>query len=266
MDASRPGPERPPVTVWLCPDEALPPPLADALALHWSDRGERAAEERLLFAEDRRRHRVARALVRRGLALETGIPEAELALARSPLGRPYLLPPRGGLPRGGPHLDFNLSHTDGFCVLAVTRRGRVGVDVERLTRATGRPRDTEVLAAAFAPEERHRLRTLEDGRPRARMALRLWTLKEAYLKARGIGLAQPLDSFAFTLDDAGRVVDFRPPEDDLADRWRFLGFEAGPDVLVAVAVQPDGPAGEQTVLLHHGFPWRRGPARRLRCD
>ncbi|MFF4607298.1 4'-phosphopantetheinyl transferase family protein [Streptomyces sp. NPDC001339] len=251
------------VTVWLCPNEALPPLLADTLARQWLDHDERAAGERLRSERDRRRYRVARVLVRRTLSLETGIPEAELDIARSAWGRPYLRAPQGGFPGGEERLDFNLSHTDGINALAVARHGRVGIDVERLTRPAGH--GPEAVVTVFADEERHRLRALGEGRQRRRVATRLWTLKEAYAKARGIGLGLPFDSFAFTLDDAGRVVSFRPPEDDVASRWRFLGFEAGPDAMVAVAVECDG-RGEHTVLVNQGFPWQQGPGRRLRFD
>ncbi|MCZ9353742.1 4'-phosphopantetheinyl transferase superfamily protein [Streptomyces mutabilis] len=248
-------------TVWICPDDAVPPPLADTLALHWLDRDEWAAAERRRFEGDRRQYRLAHVLVRRALSLETGLSEAELDIARSALGRPCLRPPPGGFPCGAQRLDFNLSHTEGVSALAVTRHGRVGIDVERPSRIAGPGPDTVV--AAFADEERQGLRALGEGRPRERAATRLWTLKEAYVKARGIGLGLPFDSFAFMLDDAGRVAGFRPPEDDVAARWRFLAFRAGPDAMAAVAVADDGRGGP-AVLVHQGFPWRKEVGQRLR--
>ncbi|MER7234262.1 4'-phosphopantetheinyl transferase superfamily protein [Streptomyces olivaceus] len=251
------------VKVWICPDEAMAPPLADTLALHWLDRDEWAAAERLRFERGRRQYRLAHVLVRRALSLETGIAEAELAIARSALGRPCLPRPPGAPARETEHLDFNLSHTEGIIALAVTRHGRVGIDVERPSRIAGS--DPDVVGTVFADEERQGLRALGEGRLRERAATRLWTLKEAYVKARGTGIGLPFDSFAFTLDDAGRVAGFRPPEDDVAARWRFLGFDAGPDAMAAVAVAGDG-RDERTVLVHHGFPWRKGPGQRLWFD
>ncbi|THA24090.1 4'-phosphopantetheinyl transferase superfamily protein [Streptomyces sp. RKND-216] len=250
------------MTVWLCPNEALPPPTADILALHWLDPDEWAAGERLRREQDRRQYRTARVLVRRALALETGIPEAELVIVRSPLGRPRLRLPESVAPRGRAAFDFNLSHTEGMNALALARPGRVGVDVERVSRtATGQ--GSAAIAAMFSDEECSGLRALEEGRTRDRATTRLWSLKEAYVKARGTGIGLPFDSFAFALDETGHVVGFRPPEDDVESRWRFRVFDAGPDVVAAVAVERRAP-GEQAVQVHHGFPWRTYPAHRLR--
>lgn len=254
-----PGADAVAATVWICPNEAAPP-LADTLALHWLDRDEWAAAERFHSEGDRRQYRLAHVLVRRALSLETGVPEADLDIARSALGRPYLCPPPGGFPCGAQHLDFNLSHTEGVSALAVTRHGRVGIDVERPSRIAGP--GPETVAAAFADEERQELRALGEGRARERAATRLWTPKEAHVKARGIGLGLPFGSFAFTLDDAGLVAGFRPPEDDVAARWRFLAFQAGPDAMAAVAVADDG-RGWPAVLVHQGFPWRKEAGQRL---
>ncbi|MFF3468942.1 4'-phosphopantetheinyl transferase family protein [Streptomyces sp. NPDC001984] len=242
-----------PVTLWICPDDDLAPALAGVLAAHWFDEREREMAARFLFERDRRQYLVAHTLVRRALALEAGLAEAELVIWRSPRGRPFLQPLPGGLPRGGSHLDFNLSHAGGYNLLGIVRRHRIGVDVERLDRDA---QAIEAIVRTFAPEEQRWAAGAAPGRERDRRVLRLWTLKEAYSKARGLGLGLPFDEFAFTLADDRGVLDFQPPADDRAGRWRFLELEPVPDVLAAVAV----PADEQpapVLQLHHGFPWGR---------
>src|SRR5690606_35000212 len=88
---------------------------------------------------------------------------------------------------------FNLSHTRGMAVLAVTRAGEVGVDVESVQRRV------ELLALSeryFAASEHRRIAQLS-GPAQREQFFRVWTLKEAYLKACGLGLRIALDSFAF---------------------------------------------------------------------
>ncbi|MGV4988784.1 4'-phosphopantetheinyl transferase family protein [Streptomyces sp. NRAIS4] len=248
-----------PVQLWFCPNEALAPAVADVLSTHWLDEQELQTAGRFLFDRDRRQYLVAHALVRRVLALESGIPEAEAVLWRSSRGRPFLRKPVDGLPRGGRELDFNLSHADGYNLLGVVRHHRIGVDVERLDRGD---RGYDVIVESFAPEEIAWVAEAAPGRDRDRRTLRLWTLKEAYAKARGLGLGLAFDSFAFTLGRDRGVLAFRPPDGEPPGQWRFAELEPEPGVLVAVAVMT-GPDEDAVLDLHHGFPWSRQAPRRL---
>ncbi|MFE9767979.1 4'-phosphopantetheinyl transferase family protein [Streptomyces sp. NPDC005808] len=259
-DVAEPGESRPdPVNLWFCPNDDLAPGIAATLASYWLDENEREVAGRFLFERDRRQYLVAHALVRRVLALETGIPEAEAIIWRSSRGRPFLQTPAGGLPRGADTLDFNLSHANAYNLLGVSRGLRIGVDLERLDRGE---RGLENIIATFSAEEQDWIADAASGRPRSRRALRLWTLKEAYSKARGLGLGLPFDSFAFTLTEDRGVLAFRPPPDDSAAHWRFLEIEPVAEVLAAVAVEVD--AGHPpAVHLHYGFPWGRAAPRRL---
>ncbi|WP_329572828.1 4'-phosphopantetheinyl transferase family protein [Kitasatospora sp. NBC_01266] len=246
------------VKLWICPNDDLPPALAGVLATHWLDEQERGNANRFLFERDRRQYLVAHTLVRRALALEVGVAEADLVFWRSSRGRPFLRPLPGGPPRGSAHLDFNLSHASGYNLLGIVRGHRVGVDVERLDRD---PQTIDTIVRTFTPQEQSWVAGAAPGHPRTRRALRLWTLKEAYSKARGLGLGLPFDEFSFTLAE-DRVLDFRPPADDLGRQWRFLELEPVPEVLVAVAV-PDDADRSPTLQLHYGFPWGREEARRF---
>ncbi|MFE4800942.1 4'-phosphopantetheinyl transferase family protein [Streptomyces sp. NPDC056708] len=249
-----------PVKLWFCPNEALGPNIAAVLATNWLDEEEQETAGRFLFDRDRRQYLVAHALVRRVLALESGIPEAEAVLWRSSRGRPFLRKPAEGLPRGGRELDFNLSHAGGYNLLGVVRRHRIGVDVERLDRGD---RGFDAIVESFAPEEIAWVAEAAPGRARDRRVLRLWTLKEAYAKARGLGLGLPFDSFVFTLAEDRGVLAFQPPDDEPPGRWRFAELEPEPGVLVAVTVMT-GPDEDPVLYLHHGFPWSREAPRQLR--
>ncbi|MFJ3102566.1 4'-phosphopantetheinyl transferase family protein [Streptomyces sp. NPDC086835] len=250
------------VQIWFCLNEALDEATSTLLAGHWLDEHEREIAGRFLFERDRRQYLVAHALVRRVLSLQTGIPEAEATIWRSSRGRPFLQSPPHGRPHGPEaELDFNLSHAHGCNVVAVARDRRVGIDVERLDR--GGERGLDWIVESFAPEERAHLATIAPGSRRDRATLRLWTLKEAYAKARGLGLGLPFDSFAFELAEDRGVLGFRPPEGDRADRWLFTELEPRPQVLVSLAVEKgaDGSPPPDRLLIHDGFPWGRAAPR-----
>ncbi|RII13432.1 4'-phosphopantetheinyl transferase sfp [Streptomyces sp. YIM 130001] len=262
MTGVRPDHGQDTVGIWFCPNDGLSEATSTLLAGHWLDEYERETADRFLFERDRRQYLVAHSLVRRVLSLETGIPEAEATIWRSTRGRPFLQQPPDSLPGGGHDLDFNLSHAHGFNVVAVVRDRRVGVDIERSDR--GGDGGLESIVESFAAEERSYLASLAEGATRDRATLRLWTLKEAYAKARGLGLGLPFDSFAFELDDEQGVRGFRPPAGDSADRWAFAELTPRRQALVSLAVErgADGSVPRR-LEVHDGFPWGRAAPRVL---
>ncbi|WNI27240.1 4'-phosphopantetheinyl transferase superfamily protein [Streptomyces sp. ITFR-16] len=252
VDTER-APDTAPVTLWLCPNDGLDPETARLLADHWLDAREQKTAGKFLFERDRLQYLIAHTLVRRALSLEAGRAEAELVIWRSARGRPFLRPATDRLSQDSGVLDFNLSHAGGYNLLGIVRQARIGVDVERVD-----DRDQQAVATilnAIAPTERAWAEQPGPGRERDRRALRIWTLKEAYSKARGLGLGIPFDSFEFTLDDERGVRAFTPPADDEARPWRFVELEPVPGVLVAVAVP--AAAGDAAIHLNLGFPWSR---------
>ncbi|MGW0737849.1 4'-phosphopantetheinyl transferase family protein [Streptomyces sp. NPDC002851] len=256
--------ERATVQIWFCPNDGLDEHTSALLARHWLDAHEHEIAGKFLFERDRRQYLVAHALVRRVLSLETGVPEAEATIWRSSRGRPFLQEPSRGpgrVPADG--LDFNLSHAHGYNAVAVGLGRRVGVDVERLDRAAEHGLD--MIVESFATEERGQIAAIPPGSRRDRVTLRLWTLKEAYAKARGLGLALPFDSFAFELAEDGGVLAFRPPEGDTAERWLFAEVEPRPQVLMSLAVEcgGSGTPPPRRLLLHDGFPWGRAAPREV---
>lgn len=122
------------------------------------------------------------------LAAYLGTDACELELRAGTHGRPALTPPR--------ELDFNWSHSGPRAVVALARGPlRLGVDVEC---PRTRRRTLDLARRFFAATEYARLRTLPESQREAAF-LRLWTAKEAVLKAHGQGLSYGLDRVAFTL-------------------------------------------------------------------
>ena len=173
--------------LWLAPE---PAELAPALAECWAallSADERQRWQRYAREEDRKRFLLVRALVRKVLGQELRMQPGDLVFRADNHGKPHIVAP------GGKALHFNLSHTRGRSVLVVSRKVEVGVDVESLQR------EVELLALArryFATPE---VRMLEDlaPEPQRELFFALWTLKEAWVKAKGLGLRVPLDEFSF---------------------------------------------------------------------
>lgn len=134
-------------------------------------------------------HLVARWLARTALSKYEAVAPQTWRFRTDETGKPEIAEP------AGTGLHFNLSHSDGLVVCAVARGRRVGVDVESLDRAA--PARVDATRLLAGPE----IRAIDDAAAaeRDRMFLRLWTLKEAFLKGLGLGLSVALHSFAFSL-------------------------------------------------------------------
>src|SRR5207249_8265351 len=97
---------------------------------------------------------------------------------------------------GKPHAThFNVSHSQGLAVYAITRGKEIGIDIEYVCPA----RSIDAVAeTAFSPWELAALQSLPPDR-RQIAFFTCWTRKEAYLKARGEGLSLPLEQFDVSL-------------------------------------------------------------------
>ena len=145
---------------------------------------ERERHQRLRFARDRAVYRCAHTLLRLLLSEAVGgAPEAHRFEAGSH-GKPGLLP-------AVPGLDFNLSHTAGLVACALAWGAPVGVDVEHCVR---RADLAGVGRRVFSAAEQAALAALADAAQSDRF-FEYWTLKEAYMKARGLGFSLPPASF-----------------------------------------------------------------------
>jgi 4'-phosphopantetheinyl transferase len=151
--------------------------------------------------------------------------------SRNAYGRPALQAPSLAFP-----IDFNISHTRGALVMAFTARGAVGVDVEYTQRQC---RALAVAQRYFSASEVADLRGLPAEQQRARF-FDLWTLKEAYIKACGMGLAIPLGSFSFNFAAPEIAIAFDSRRDDSPARWRFWQLPLSPTHQLALALGSDG--------------------------
>ncbi len=208
---------------------------------------ERARHDRFVFAKDRHQFLVTRGLVRTLLARYGGLAPEDCVFETNRYGRPSLCNQRA-LP-----IAFNLSHTHGIVACAVVRGRDVGLDVEDLDRPAINP---ALPARYFSPAEGQ---ALDEVAPHERMSrfFDYWTLKEAYIKARGMGLSLPLAGFSLLLEDgrAPRISFASTIEDDPA-AWQFALFDPSPRYRLAVAVRRRGP--DLSIRLREFDPVRHG--------
>jgi 4'-phosphopantetheinyl transferase len=189
-----------------------------------ADERERAA--RFLLEGARRSFVVTRALLRQSLSLYADVPPNAWVFTRGPHGKP-----RVAAPDGGRDLCFNVSHTRGFCVCIVAG-SEVGIDVQY----TGRPPPWRVLDRYLAPSEQEHLRCAPEAERAARF-FEYWTLKEAYVKARGFGFGLPLSQIGFSREGAETRLLLGPRINDDPRRWSLKTWRATPEHQIAIAIE-----------------------------
>ena len=214
--------------VWLSAARGLPPQARTTLEALLDDE-ERGRAAALLREEDREVFVRAHALLRAALSHHGAAPPSSWRFARAP-GKPELCGPLRG------ELRFNLSHSGGLAAVVVAAGMDVGVDVE-----AERPRPhLEIARRFFAPSELELLRAAPPGLEalgEADLFLTLWTLKEAFVKARGRRLLFPLDDFAFAVSDGGEGVRFSPPPGEREEDWFFRTWRPAAGHRASVAIR-----------------------------
>lgn len=201
---------------------------------------ERATQARFHFTRDQRRYLVTRALVRTVLSRYAAVSPEAWVFSAGARGRPAI-----SAPRPVPALEFNISHSADIVMLGITSGRTLGVDVES---ATARDADIDGLDRYFTVEERAALLALPPSRRRRRF-FELWTLKESYMKARGMGLAIGLDAFRFELtEDQGLTLHMRPELGDSPARWRLWQLTLRADYLAAVCAARGDDAAPRIVV------------------
>ncbi|MFT6791202.1 MAG: 4'-phosphopantetheinyl transferase [Cellvibrionaceae bacterium] len=206
-------------------------------------------QKRFGFARDRHQYLITRAMVRSVLSLYC--PELrphEWRFNKNKYGKPYV---SSRLSEGGV-INFNVSHTKKLIVLAISLHNEVGIDVEC------KQRQAETLDIAdrfFSPAEVNALFALDKSRQNERF-FHLWTLKEAYIKACGMGLSIPLDQFSFHFQQARTIeVTFDSRRADDPAQWRFWGIHPNEDHRVALALKKPSAPYQYTLKMQKIIPF-----------
>lgn len=190
------------------------------------DHHEQSRAARFIVSEPRIQFILSRASLRIALGQYLHIEPRQVRFRAAEQGKPELAEPSG--------LRFNLSHTDGATVIAVTRAGRVGVDVERIRENL----DPLPLGARFFSTKESEWLRSQPADQRFAAFFACWTAKEAYVKACGSGLSAPLADFGVIPhpgDAELHLEIYGKPEE--SRRWSMWQLDLGPDLRSAVAVE-----------------------------
>lgn len=197
--------------------------LADALPQLLS-RDEEERARRFYRAVHARRFVVARGQLRRILASYLGAEPASLRFRYGQRGKPFL---------DGAQLEFNLAHSNELALVGVRSEKALGVDLEWV----GREVEAEALARRFfAPAEYEELLALPLSQRHEAFFLG-WTRKEAFVKAKGGGLAIPLSSFEVTLSPNRPVELVRVAKPGEAARWSLYSMAPAAGYVAAVCAE-----------------------------
>ncbi|MFC7394079.1 4'-phosphopantetheinyl transferase family protein [Scopulibacillus cellulosilyticus] len=115
-----------------------------------------------------------------------GVKYREQIYGKNEYGKPFLV--KGGL-------QFNISHSHEYLILALSKKGEIGVDIEKV-----KPVKKTLLDYFLQPREYHSITSLSNPKNQLDLTFSYWTLKESFVKALGKGLTLPLKSFSIDLD------------------------------------------------------------------
>jgi medium-chain acyl-[acyl-carrier-protein] hydrolase len=196
----------------------------------WLAGDERERADRFHFKVDRQRFIVGRIALRSLLGRYLGHEPASVRLCYDSWGKPGLIESQSNI-----DLRFNLAHSGGIALMGLALGRAIGVDIERI-----RP-DVECLELSrryFSPRE---VAALEAVRSADRLLafFKIWTRKEAYLKAHGVGLSLPLDRFSVNLDEPPQLLSAEHDCSQLG-RWEFYSLAPASDCIGALAVEGAG--------------------------
>lgn len=183
---------------------------------------EESRAARFHFDLDRQRFQVARGVLRNLLGAYLNLPPQQVRFEYGPYGKPYL---------AARELQFNLSHSQGIAVYGFTRGRDLGLDLECLRPV---PQLLRIAERYFSPQEKAVLQNLAPEQQIERF-FQYWTCKEAYLKARGTGLSQPMPQIE--LDGSAAQAIIINADDPKAENWQIQLLQPTTTAIAAVAVQ-----------------------------
>ncbi|HEY5957984.1 MAG TPA: 4'-phosphopantetheinyl transferase superfamily protein [Polyangiaceae bacterium] len=199
-------------------------------ALETLDDEEQTQAARYATVALKRRHVVSHGRLRETLGQHLGLAPSDVHYTKGELGKPALHPNHCS------SLMFNLSHSGERCVIAVTREKEVGIDVE-YRRALP---DWKAIASRFFSEREYAALSQLPESVRARAFFTIWTRKEAYIKALGLGLSLDLSTFAVEVDPRKPAQLLWARDEAQGKGHVWLGdFDVGDDYCATVAGRGD---------------------------
>lgn len=190
---------------------------------------EQSQYQRFRFDQDRHRYLVSHALLRRVLSLYIGKDPADWCFTTTGNGRPELASCDPAV-----SLRFNLTHTNGLSACIVTEADDCGIDAEKISQ---RGRMDGIAERMFSAKECSQLKSLS-GNDYLRSFYTCWTLREAYVKAVGIGISFPTRKIQFEIsEDHSVAATFAADIGDSGNAWQFKLLKPTDEHVVSLAVR-----------------------------
>jgi 4'-phosphopantetheinyl transferase len=190
---------------------------------------ERAKAAAFFFERDHHRFVVARGFLRAILSLYLNCTPTELHFKYTEYGKPSLASPHVNA-----NLNFNLAHSGDLALYGITLQRAIGIDIEQIRHEFA---SEEIARHFFSVNEASRLLSIPaHDRPKA--FFECWTRKEAFIKAKGIGLSLPLDQFDVSVssNEPAMLLETRWDKNERS-RWSLRAIDVGPDYAATVAVE-----------------------------
>ncbi len=197
----------------------------------------RAQASRFIHLADAYRSVLGEVLTRVKLSKLTGLGHGEITFTRNKYGKPALT--------HDANVQFNVSHSGDWIALIAGGKDEIGVDVEKIA-----PIDLQIAERFFSPQENTYL-AAQPADQQLNTFYRLWTLKESYIKAIGMGLSMPLSSFAILphVQQHGEPV-WRCNQDGQIVRHRFYSHPLDEKhMFAACTAEGDLPSHPEIVTL-----------------
>jgi len=228
-------PERSEIHLWTAELDDFSLAELELICLAWLGKQDLQRYHRLVFERHRKQMLLSRYLLRATLShYVDSLSLSDWRFTHNAYGKPALEQSVHPL-----DLFFNLSHSHGQIVLALAAHDFVGVDIEASTRSR---RISRIARRYFSEAEAAELLELPEHLQLSRF-YQLWTLKEAYIKACGMGLAIPLNQFSFRFAENSRIcVQFDPQLNDEPVDWHFWQIDKGKNFQLSLALKLKDPA------------------------
>ena len=197
--------------------------------LSWLTKTETKRYHRYTYDYHRKQFLLGRMLIRNSLSKYADIEPQDWKFEENEYGKPAIVSSQQAQP-----LFFNLSHSSERLVLAISAHAGIGIDIE----SSNKPRRVVKIADRyFSSTEVEELLALPEADQLTRF-YELWTLKEAYIKACGLGLAIPLRQFSYSFPSEYRVlINFAEEHNDDASLWQCWQIEVSGPFKMALAVK-----------------------------
>lgn len=212
--------------VWFVTPESVCDPATLQHCYDILNEDEREKYGRFIYSEDSHSYLISHALVRNILSRYATIAPSGWRFNQGTHGRPEIIPAHQT------RLRFNLTHTSGLAACIVTLDDDCGIDAENVH---DRSNPLGIAKRMFSAPELEQLKQHE-GPAFLEYFYERWTLREAYVKARGIGISFPTRQLCFSVNEGKVTVQFDPAIDDTDRDWDFQLIRPDAGHIVALAL------------------------------